>query len=74
MIVLRARVSGLRSRRQLDFENLALRHQLDVLQRTSRWRQIRTADRERNRTSSLPRRVGRGRCTPRPPTDPDVRD
>jgi transposase InsO family protein len=45
MIILRTFVSALLSRRQLVLENVALRHQLDVLQRTARRPRLRTADR-----------------------------
>jgi transposase InsO family protein len=44
-LLLRACISGLRSRQQLALENLALRHQIEVLQRTAGRPRHRTADR-----------------------------
>jgi hypothetical protein len=44
-LILRALVSALRSRRDLAAENLALRHQLNVLQRNAKRPQLRRADR-----------------------------
>jgi hypothetical protein len=44
-ILLFALAAAFRSRRQLAFENRALRHQLEVLQRTAQRPLLRTADR-----------------------------
>jgi putative transposase len=44
-LLLRTFLSGLRSRRELVLENLALRHQLEVLQRTARRPRLKPADR-----------------------------
>ena len=44
-ILLFALATAFRSRRQLAIENLALRHQLEVLQRTARRPRLGTADR-----------------------------
>ena len=44
-LLLRACFSGLRSSQQLALENLALRHQIEVLQRTAGRPRLRTADR-----------------------------
>ena len=43
-LILRALVSSLRSRRDLAAENLALRHQLNFLQRNAKRPQLRRAD------------------------------
>ena len=44
-LILRACISGLRSRQQLALENLALRHQLEVLQRAAGRPRLRSSDR-----------------------------
>ena len=44
-IILRAIISALRSHRALDLENLALRHQLSVLQRNARRPRLKSRDR-----------------------------
>jgi hypothetical protein len=44
-ILLFALAAASRYRRQLALENLALRHQLEILQRTARRPRLRTADR-----------------------------
>jgi len=44
-IILQAVIAGLRSRRELALENIALRHQLDVLQRNAKRPQLRPSDR-----------------------------
>ena len=44
-LILIGLLRGVRTRRSLVFENLALRHQLAVLQRTARRPRLRTADR-----------------------------
>lgn len=45
LVLLRALISGCRSRRRLLLENLALRHQLTVLRRQTRRPKLRPADR-----------------------------
>jgi hypothetical protein len=44
-LILMGLLRGVRTQRSLVFENLALRHQLAVLQRTARRPRLRTADR-----------------------------
>ncbi len=43
--IIRAVIAGLKSRRQLALENVALRHQLEVLQRTAKRPRLRPSDR-----------------------------
>jgi hypothetical protein len=44
-IILSAIIAGLKSRQQLAIENIALRHQLEVLQRNAKRPRLKASDR-----------------------------
>jgi putative transposase len=76
-LLLRACISGLRSRQKLTLENLALRHQIEVLQRTAGRPRLRTADRALwvilSRICRDWRRKSRPQRAGRPLAEPEVR-